>query len=463
MPLPLYKFFISCIWCMLVNSPCELDDSDIAEKTNNIEMVRECLQIEHLNLQDINGKTILHHAAICGHKSIVKVLLDIDAGFQSKSQNRYFSLMYATFWNSIHRLKEFLYPESKEEKSQVALIKHNLNIDLKDENGCTALMYAAMHGHADIVRMLIDRGADIHTRNKPRLLLIDRTLPSTCTALDFSAINGHADIAQMLIDKGADINGTDWYISPLRHAASNGKKTIVEMLINARAEIKKHPQSLALNDAAWGGHTDIVEIFINKFNLEPTPALISAIKNTEKENTETVQILLNAGANINSSDASGSTPLHYAVRYGHANIFQRLIDKNADVNYQDKSGFTPLHWAATSNNRQTVEILLNTGADVHLKSEYGETALTRAAMRGHANIVKMLIDKGADVNQQDAFGFTPLHWALLEKKNANIEVMQILINAGADISLRNEEGKTPLDYYQLHTILSDKSANIIID
>lgn len=68
------------------------------------------------------------------------------------------------------------------------------------------------------------------------------------------------------------------------------------------------------------------------------------------DDINTVQMLINKGADVNDQDNNGQTALNWATRLGHDQVAKILIDNNADLNFQDNQGFTPLIWAAIQSN-----------------------------------------------------------------------------------------------------------------
>ena len=123
------------------------------------------------------------------------------------------------------------------------------------------------------------------------------------------------------------------------------------------------------------------------------------------------------------------------------------LDAGIDVMSRDAEGTTPLHSASMYGNEQTIKALLAAGADISARNECGSTPLHSAASRGTAEIMKALLDGGADVMAEEADGWTPLHRAAacFECPSENIHV---LLAAGASVIAEDEEGMTPWDYAQ---------------
>jgi len=103
---------------------------------------------------------------------------------------------------------------------------------------------------------------------------------------------------------------------------------------------------------------------------------------------ETLQVLLDNGADVNASDSNGDTALLIVVvrrNTGLMEIVRILLDKGADVNAKDKNGRTVLMVAASEGKVEVMQTLLAKGADVNARDSDGNTALIRA-IRAVANL-----------------------------------------------------------------------------
>jgi ankyrin repeat protein len=141
---------------------------------------------------------------------------------------------------------------------------------------------------------------------------------------------------------------------------------------------------------------------------------------------------------LDLTDEHGRTALYYAARKSEkssthrrlafVSIVQMLIDAGADVNVQDAGGFSALIEAADLDHVETVRLLLDAGADTNLRNNSHATALSFAALSGHASIVQLLLDAGADIDARTATGDTPLSIA---RRWIKMEVVDLLLAAGA--------------------------------
>jgi hypothetical protein len=102
------------------------------------------------------------------------------------------------------------------------------------------------------------------------------------------------------------------------------------------------------------------------------------------------------------------TPLHYACEVGNNWMVQLLIEAGAKVNSLDVHKVTPLHLACQESNKRVVELLLSAGADVHAVTLHLNTPLHYAAEAGHIRYVEVLLSKGADPMVQNDAGERPM-------------------------------------------------------
>jgi hypothetical protein len=131
-----------------------------------------------------------------------------------------------------------------------------------------------------------------------------------------------------------------------------------------------------------------------------------------------------------------------AVRRGNAYKVIEFLREGANVNTRDEDGLTPLHYAASRGYVEVARLLLENGADVNAKNEHGITPLHFAASEGHADVARLLLERGADANARDEDGLTPLHNAAA---NGHLDVVKLLLEKGADPAIRSNGGWTPLD------------------
>jgi ankyrin repeat protein len=201
-------------------------------------------------------------------------------------------------------------------------------------------------GHESVVRMLIDRGADIHATEELEL-----------TSLHRACERGNESVVTMLIDSGAHLNVADVRgQTPLHVACERDHESVVRMLIDRGADVNV------------AGHVA---------GLGWTP-LYMACGGGERSGT-VATILIDSGANVNVPAEDGCTPLHQACSYCSETIATVLIDRGADVNAADKRGCTPLHTACSSilkfryrdELHEIIRVLILAGIDTQARDSQG--------------------------------------------------------------------------------------------
>ena len=195
-----------------------------------------------------------------------------------------------------------------------------------------ALVEAARHGDLDRIRGLLALGTDP-----------DRPI-SNASALAHAARGGHAKVVELLLESGADIGGGNG-LSPLACAAREGQDEIVRLLIERGADIEGDTggPGTALFQASGKGLPSTVRLLLDlgaavdaKTEKRATPLLIAAADG----HLDVVVQLIEAGANLGCTDRSGDTALHHAAYKGSAAIVEALVKAGADRAVVDKYGDT---------------------------------------------------------------------------------------------------------------------------
>jgi len=172
------------------------------------------------------------------------------------------------------------------------------------------LVDAAADGNVELVRSLLDRGADIDSRHPE----------SNVTALMRAAEKNYSEILKILLDRGANLDLQDSKRrTALFLATAEDYKEIVALLLEKGAD---H----STRDGITGG-TALMEAAANGYE-------------------EIVKLLLKEGADPNILDNDGATALHYAAWDGSKTIVKLLLDKKANPNVLDNNAETALEWAA---------------------------------------------------------------------------------------------------------------------
>jgi hypothetical protein len=142
--------------------------------------------------------------------------------------------------------------------------------------------------------------------------------------------------------------------------------------------------------------------------------------------------LIKDGANPNTCDQNGNSPLHWACWLNLSDVVSELCRVHADSSVRNQHGESALHWACKVQNSSTVANiaqLLYCGADPNLRDNCQRTPAHCAAQSGNEFAFSFLVIGGADINARDDKNRTPLLWAVSMQ---NYHMASWLLNCGAD-------------------------------
>ncbi|VDI43364.1 Hypothetical predicted protein, partial [Mytilus galloprovincialis] len=239
--------------------------------------------------------------------------------------------------------------------------------------------------------------------------LINRKDENGINSFIISCLRGHDELVEFFISVGADVDSQNGFFTPLTAACHGGHLQTVEVLLEKGANINKSNSQgeTPLYTACFEGHNSLVNRLIDK------------------------------KAEINKQNKFSSTCLHASCMLGHATIVSLLIDKGANIfQYKDL-----LIAATLGGNDKIVEKLLSKGCCLNSVDIEGKTALFIACEEGNTNIVQLLIDNNADIYIVDSDGRTPLHAACCVGNN---DIVRMLVNKNADVDMLDLYLETPL-------------------
>jgi ankyrin repeat protein len=298
-------------------------------------------------------------------------------------------------------------------------------------NNQTALHLAANNGNLELVKLLIEKGADVNAKTN-----------DDATPLHVAANNDNLELVKLLIENDADVNAkTNKGATPLHMAAVNGHFDIAKLLIENDAKVneKTNDDATPLHVAANNGNLELVKLLIEndadinaKTNKGATPGATPLHMAAGNGHFDIAKLLIENDANVNAKTNKGATPLHWAAENGYFDVAKLLIENDADVNEKTNESATPLHWVAGNDHFDVAKLLIENDADLNAKTNKGATPLLLAAGNDHFDVAKLLIDNGADVNARTQDGLSPFQTAM---QKGNIELMKLLQAKGADMSI----------------------------
>lgn len=139
---------------------------------------------------------------------------------------------------------------------------------------------------------------------------------------------------------------------------------------------------------------------------------------------EVITVLLGRGADVNTQDNGGVSPLLHAVGAQNVGMVKVLTANGADLEAESRlNKMTPLLLAIEHHDIEAIRVLLDAGAKVNGTNRDGLTPLMAASEKGQADVVQILLSRGAEVKDRDVKGRTAL---MLAKKSGHGKVVKLL-------------------------------------
>jgi ankyrin repeat protein len=417
--------------------------SDVADAVMN----QDNGQLRHLlaarsdvNAAQPDGSTGLHWAAYHGDAATAAILLKAHANPNSRTTTGMTPLLLAC--------------QSGSDELVRLLLKAGAEPNGALDHGETPLMMAARTGSVPAMKLLIDKGVPVDAKEQLR----------GTTALMWAAANSNTAAVRFLISKGADVSarsattkpGRAPYLAPSSRDRINEfvhgyglagitvdadapdptKGTQKERDIQAAKHKKLEEQRAAASrvlDEHPGDDENAHKLAKQWGGLTP---LIFA---TRQGDLATVEVLLNAKADVNETSEFGWTPLLVATQNRYYKLGLYLLEHGADPNIQNQGGWSPLYLATDNRNieggdyptrkpdmdhLEYIKRLLAAGANPNLRMrsstetrtvfthqwlfEDGATPFLRAAQSGDLVLMKLLLEHGADPKIATIWNVTPL-------------------------------------------------------
>ncbi len=324
------------------------------------------------------------------------------------------------------------------------LTQGELDVNVPQVDGMTALHWAVWHDETDAANALLKQGAKPDVANRYGI----RPLAIACE-------NANRVLVELLLEAGADVNAAQpGGETPLMTASRTGRIRAVGALIAHKADVNATQRAgqTAIMWAAAEGHADVVSLLLKHDADIRTPLktgftpLFFAVREGK---SNVVDVLLKAGEDVNQAmrpqveggrvPKSGTSPLLLAIENGHFELAAHLLELGADPN-DDRTGFTPLHtmsWVRKPNSGDGLD---------------GDPPPIGSGRLTSLECVRALVEHGADVNAQLKRGSsrrgklnrrraTPFFFAA---DTADLPLMKLLLELGADVTTPNSDNCTPI-------------------
>ena len=284
----------------------------------------------------------------------------------------------------------------------VALVPH----DAKHSAGQPASLCPAMWSDPAVCRVLIDAGADLHTKNESEQL-----------PLHYACESGALDVVKMLVEAGVGVRATD----------DEGSTCLAIAAYSGNTETARYLVGLP--------HVDVNHRDSTDFTVLHSAAASKA--------TDVAQVLIDAGADIDAMNNEGHAPLYFACASGALDVVKMLVRAGAD----DRGG-TCLTKAANCGHTEVVRYLLCLPeVELNRRDDDLKTALHSAVEHAHTDVVQVLIDAGADTNTpiivDYSLNLSPLQAACIME---TLDIVKMLVRAGAGVRATDTNGSTCLHF-----------------
>lgn len=391
----------------------DMEPVHLAIRHRDLQELRNALNAgADVNARDRVGETALHLAARDGFAEAVALLIARGANVNVENDHGCSALRYAyngynglcakllreagadVRWLADPESASLLFAAMEGDGARVgAQVSAGVSVDVRASDGTTPLICAAGGCHLEVVRLLLELGADLSL--EADVIESDQPGGRGDTALAVAASRGSREVVSLLLDHGADPNETyvdEW--TPMTHAVFNCDHELARLLLDRGASVfgaseGRPSRGCPLAIASWMGCLECVRLLLDRGAGSRPLDLQDAYRATFIDNGANVRpLLLDAGVRIG---------LVEAIVQEDPRLVRKMIEEGADVNKVDAWGLTPLmhaagHWEPSG---EIVSLLLDLGADVHALSGSGKTALSMVQKGARATEVVRLLSTAA--------------------------------------------------------------------
>jgi len=407
-----------------------------------------------INAQDAKGNSVLHIAPpVQEHETIINIFLAnrADANLRDDHGDTPLHVLI-----SLNRKPEVVQ----------TLLFGDVDISARNINGQTPLYLAVQESRTALIPLLLSRGSDIFAVDNSGITPFDYAMkvrgsvldamitPQTAhqkdgagnTILHLAVKNrGDAYVVGKILEQNADINARNREGDTALHIATRlNLQETGEYILENGANI------FYANSA---GESPLYIALTHPSGVLPwmfTPATAAAhdgLGNTMLHYVALwrmdrhIPFIIEKGVSTEAANATGETPLFWAVKYDGASTVKTLLNEKANLQARDSLGNSVLHAAVRWNAKNAVTTLLNAGIDANVHSLDLTTPLHEAVRLGVTDIAIILVNRGADLEVRDSGGNTPFMEAVRAGK---IDTMALLARMGTNTMTRNANGDTPL-------------------
>ncbi|KAF8106281.1 hypothetical protein N665_0145s0091 [Sinapis alba] len=364
------------------------------------EILRLLLKLQSPNASH-NGRTLLHHAILCGNQSAVRVLLSCGADSETPIRtSRGIELRpihIAARYGSVEIIQQ--------------LVGFGCDVNSKTDAGDTALLISTRHKHSECIKVLALAGADFS--------LVDKHGRSVISVAESSKwCLGLERVVLELIQSGVVPHSSNASVfSPLLYVAKAGDAEALKTLVKAQ------------------------EVFLDYQDEEGFSAAMLAAMNGH---VEAFRVLVYAGADVKLFNKAGDTVVSLSEKNGNLDMIEKVMLEYAlEKDNRNMAGlFYALHCAARRGDVKAVKLLSGKGYGLDVPDGDGYTPLMLAAIEGHGKMCEFLITHGANCYAKNGRGKTLLDLAVGDAEEViRDELSRRFVLKGSSVMKHTKGGK----------------------
>ncbi|XP_063442667.1 uncharacterized protein LOC134722963 [Mytilus trossulus] len=419
----------------------------IAIENNDVEMVQLLMDPKlHIDPKNFQIDPVIHasrHSAV--NVDVLEALIHTDLDINAKDSHG---------MNALHMAAQFNF----EEKLEVLLQSQRLGTNEVDHSGRNALHHLIETTCFDnldqfkrCAMLLIERDVNINAQDQMGETPLHKVFQNYCNLIP--------DILAFFLQNGKDIN---------HELKDNDGFTVFHIMVSNTNESIKEQTNFAeiieakdkmIRDFLIGRLTTVEPVvlvrLLNELNNNGNSAF-ETYADGEQFTMETINCMIERGADVNNKDSLGITPLAKAALRELDELVDVFLRAGADVNITDIFGQTVLFRVRTIHSFKS---LCEYGVQLNVKDKFGRSPLTnnclytplefppmgmtlQSSLSIHPPLATLFLDHGVDVNVVDRYGSSLLHYGAW---HSDLNMIQVLLENGARKDLVDQHGYTPYD------------------